>query len=697
MFCCLFQAPVIHAQTSVTMWHYNSALTSANTTETLLTPANVNSKTFGKLFTQPVDGFVVGQPLYLSGLSIPGSGVHNVVFVATMHDSVYAFDANMPGAVPLWTTSLLDYSPAGATPVPINVKGCVNTVAWSETGVISTPVIDPASNTIYLVAETYESGHVIHRLHALDVTTGQEKLGGPTTIAANYTYNGKTYTFVDTHQMNRPGLLLANGHVYIAFGGASCDGADQGWIMSYNAATLAQEGAFDLEPGGQFASVWQKGAALSADSDGNVYAESGEGTFVPGVNLGSSVMKVSQAGVTLPLTDWFTPYNWYYLNHNDQDLNDGVLILPDQPGPHPHELVAEGKVGTIYVLDRDDMGQNCPVCSDLTGDTQVVQELPSAAGRETGTPVYWNNRVYFTGGHIVRAYNLSNGQLITPPAQSGIVAGSGHSIITADGNTNGILWSVSGTVLWAMDPVSLKIIYTTAQAPNGRDALPPFAHFATPIAADGEVFIGTQNSLVVYGLFPTVSASGGNHQSAIVGTMMAHPIIAQVIDTAGKAYSGVAITFSDNGSNGTFNPPTGVTDESGTVSSTYTLPLKAGIYTLSASAVGYAAALFSETGRPSGVSVLVRASGSGQSASVQTLLPKALVAKANDQYGNGVSGIVVTFSDNNAGGSLSARSVVTDSKGLAAVNYTTGTKTGTVTVTATSSGLQALKFFVYVK
>ncbi|MCU1299637.1 MAG: hypothetical protein JWO91_3915 [Acidobacteriaceae bacterium] len=695
-FCCSLQPLCVRAQTAVTMWHYNNALTSANTTETLLTPANVNARSFGKLFTRPVDGFVVGQPLYLPNLTMADNSVRNVVFVATMHDSVYAFDAYTAGAAPLWTTSLLNYSPAGATPVPINVKGCASTVAWTETGVISTPVIDSASNTIYLVAETYESGKVIHRLHALDVTTGQEKLGGPATIAASYQSNGKTYTFVDTHQMNRPGLLLVNGHIYIGFGGASCNGSDQGWIMSYNASTLAQEGAFDLEPGGQFASVWQKGAALSADSSGDVYAESGEGTFNPGVDLGSSVMKVSQVGQTLPLADWFTPYNWSYLNHYDQDLNDGVLILPDQPGPFPHELIAEGKVGTVYVLNRDDMGQNCPVCSDLTGDSQVVQELPSEVGRETGTPVYWNNTVYFTGAHSVRAYKLNNGQLITPPAQSAIVPANGHSILTSDGNLNGILWSVGGTVLWAMDPITLKVIYTSAQAPSGRDALPPFAHFATPIVADGQVFFGTQNSLVVYGLLPRLSASAGNQQNAIVGTTLPNRISVQAIDSAGITFPGVTVTFSDNGANGSFNPLTAVTDDGGTASTTYTLPLKAGTYNLSATAAGYATALFSETGTPSGTTGLSRAGGSGQSAPVQTLLPKALVVKAHDQYNNGVPDIMVNFNDNGAGGTFSATSVITNSKGLATVNYTTGTRTGTVTITATASGLTPLKFFVTV-
>src|SRR2546425_11169993 len=230
------------AQTSVTTWHYDNARTSANTSETVLTPSNVNSASFGKLTTLPVDGFVVANPLYLPGVNVLGQGVHNIVHVATMHDSVYAFDADSANTSPLWMTSILTYSPAGATSVPATVKKDSGTTGWAEVGIVSTPVIDPVTGTLYLVAETYENGNVIHRLHALDVTSGLEKFGGPTTIAANYTLNGVTTTFADFYQLNRPGLLLANGHIYIAWGSNCCNAYSQGWVFSYNAATLQQEG-----------------------------------------------------------------------------------------------------------------------------------------------------------------------------------------------------------------------------------------------------------------------------------------------------------------------------------------------------------------------------------------------------------------------------------------------------------------------
>ena len=380
----LFFAPVhLPAQTPVTTWHYDNARTSANTSETTLTLANVNSTSFGKRFTDPVDGIIVGHPLYLPNVNIPGQGVHNVVYVCTMHDSVYAFDADNGNPTPLWTTSIFTYSPAGATTVPATVTKETG-IGWTEVGIISTPVIDPETGTLYLVAETYENAKVVHRLHALDVTTGQEKFGGPTTIAATYTLNGTTTTFADLYEINRPGLLLTNGHVYIGFGSNCCNDYSQGWVLSYNAATLQQEGAYTPEPGKTLASIWQKGAGLSADSDGNIYAETGEGFYSPGTNLSISVLKISQLGTTLVLGDWFTPYNQQFLSDNDRDLDNAPLILPDQTGPFPHELIAEGKEGTIYVLNRDSMGGFCSTCT--ASDTQIVQEIPQGAAGEAAHP-----------------------------------------------------------------------------------------------------------------------------------------------------------------------------------------------------------------------------------------------------------------------------------------------------------------------
>ncbi len=695
----LLLPPTLPAQTSVVTWHYNNGRNSVNTTETVLTPSNVNVRGFGKLYTRPLDGLVVGHPLYLPGLSIPGNGVHNVVFVATMEDSVYAFDADNPTLPPLWVASLLAYSPAGATPVPDKFKGCQVTTDWTNVGVISTPVIDPASNTIYLVAETYENKKAVHRLHALDVTTGQEKLGGPATITATYTLNGVTNTFVDTHQMNRPGLLLVNGNIYIGFGGASCNGGDSGWIMSYNATTLAQTGTLDIEAGEYFASIWQKGAGLSADSSGNVYAETGEGPVsgpgTPGQDLGLSVFKVSQTGNTLAVADWFTPYNWSYLYENDLDLNNAVLVLPDQPGPYADEAIGVGKEGTIYLLNRDNMGQLCASCT--TSDTQIIQELPAAAGKATGTPLVWNGSVYFTGGHVVSAFPLNNGQLVTPPVQSDSFAAGGHPLLTANGSTNAILWGGSGGILWAMDPTTMQVLWTTAMAPQRRDVLPVTAHFATPIVADGKLFIGALKALLAYGLLPVLAPGGGNNQTAAVATALPIPLsIETVSPLTGQGASGITVSFSDGNKGGQFSTVSGISDGAGMVSTIYTLPAKSGTYTVTASSTGYAPAAFTETAAPTAASKMIRAAGSGQIVPVATTVPKPLVAKVSDQNGNGIPGVAVTFNDGGKGGTLSASQVTTDSNGLAAVTYTTGTKAGKVTIQASSVGLPVLNIFVTV-
>ncbi len=488
------------AQTSILTWHYDNLRSGANKKEVVLTPANVNSKSFGKLSTKPVDGYIVAQPLYVPNVNVAGQGVHNVVFVATMHDSVYAFDADDTNTSPLWYTSILTYSPAGATTVPATIKKDAKTTGWTELGILSTPVIDPVSGTLYLVAETYENSQVVHRLHALDITTGSEKLGGPTTITASYTFNGVNTVFADAYQMNRPALLRVSGQIFIAWGSNGVNSPSQGWVMSYSASTLKPLGALTLEPGKLLASIWHKGAGLAADSLGNIFALTGEGPYVAGSNLSMSVVKFNFTN-GLRLADYFTPYNRQTLNSNDFDLT-GLVVLPQNSSPFPREMIAIGKEGTIYLLNRDALGGLCATCT--SGDTQIVQEIPQGAGKSGGNPTFWNNRVYFTPqASPVLVYTLRNGTLTLPPLQSPIsMSGGGHSFVTSNGNNNGILWVINGNGFRAMDAISLNTLYTNSQAPNQRDSLPPLPHFPSPIVADGKLFVGTTNSLVTYGLLP---------------------------------------------------------------------------------------------------------------------------------------------------------------------------------------------------
>jgi hypothetical protein len=486
---------------SVTTWHYDNARAGVNQYETALTLANVNPNMFGKLFVLPTDGAIIGQALYLPNVAIAGKGTHNVVYAATMHDSVYAFDADSDSgqnASPLWQTSLL---PPGATPVPMSVQGCQGVTEWTEVGVVSTPVIDPATGTLYAAAKSYENGAPVFRVHALDVTTGKEKLGGPVTISATYTLNGNTDTFSALAETNRPALLLTNGHIYLAFGSNGCnDFGSKGWVLAYNAATLALEGTFTTEPGKPLAAIWGKGGGLSADSSSNIYAETGGGYFNPGTNFGTSVLRLSQSGTNLLVGDWFTPYNVAYLSQNDLDLNDAVLVLPDQPGPHQHLALAVGKEGTLYLLDRDGMGHFCPTCN--AGDTQIVQELIQAVGKHTGSLVYWNSMVYSTGtGSPIMGWALSNGMLSGSPIVQTPTQAGGHSpVITSTGSANGILWQLNGSNLTAYNAATLVQLYVTSQT-NGRDDLPPFPHFAQLMVVNGKVYVSTNSGIAVLGLF----------------------------------------------------------------------------------------------------------------------------------------------------------------------------------------------------
>jgi hypothetical protein len=498
-FCALFLVLIsltaTWAQTAVTTWHYANSRDGANAMETILTPENVTSKTFGQLFAQPVDGAIIGQALYLPEITIPGAGVHSVVYVATMNDSVYAFDADgatEANAAPLWHTSFLIN---GATPVPVMLQRCGGNTEWSEVGIVSTPVINSRTGTIYVVAKTYENSEFVYRLHALSVTTGSEQTGSPIVITANYEVGGKTYVFAPKMEVNRPALLLENGYLYIAFGSNGCRGdEEEGWVLSYSASTMQPTGAFDDEPGESAAAVWMAGGGLSADSGGHIYGSTADGPFAAGMNFGQSVFKLSQAGSELKLADWFTPFNELYLDDNDMDLDTPVLVLPTQSGKYPTLLAAVGKEGTIYILNQKSLGHFCASCT-IT-DTQIVQEL-TAVAPFTGALVYWNNAIYTSAtGLSISAWSLTNGVLATTPFAKTAKVDSGHSpVISANGRADGILWQLTGSSISAFNATTLKKIYNSGKLSS------PLPHFANLVVANGKVYVGSNTSLIVYGLF----------------------------------------------------------------------------------------------------------------------------------------------------------------------------------------------------
>ena len=497
------------AQVNVTTYHNNNARTGHNTSEKILTLANVNSAQFGKLFTVPVDGMIVGQPLYLSAVSIPGSGLHNVVYVATQHDSVYAFDADSSAganSAPLWHVSFADPN-AGVTSVPISQQSCSHVTDFTEIGIVATPVINPGSGTLYVIAKTIENGTFVHRLHALDVRTGQEKFGGPTRITATVTIGGQQVSFDDQHQMARPGLLLSNGVIYVSFGSLGCIiyNPFHGWVLAYSATTLQPLGAFNTAPDQTAgAGIWQAGAGPASDG-ANVYLATSDGAFSATTDFGDSVLKLNLGSGGLVAADYFTPYNQGYLRSHDLDVGSGgVVLLPDQTGPHPHLLVAAGKEGTVYLIDRDNMGH-----FKRDGNNDQIVQWFTGVGEIQGGPIFWKNTLYFAGTSMpIMAYQVSAGQISPAPfSQSLQTFGGSPPSISANGTSNGILWIVRGgattTGLFAYSATDLtKMLYNSRQN-SVRDALSPIPHFATPTIANGKVYVGGTQQLTVFGLLPT--------------------------------------------------------------------------------------------------------------------------------------------------------------------------------------------------
>lgn len=499
---------------SVLTYHNDLGRTGQNLNETLLTPANVTPPTFGKLFSDSIDGQAYAQPLYIPNLTISGQGAHNVVYVATENDTVYAFDADRVGS-PLWHTSLLLN---GGSAVSSGDTSCGQIVP--QIGITSTPVIDLNSNTLYAVAMTKEGSSYFQRLHALDITTGQEKLGGPVVITATVTGSGAgssggKITFDALSQLNRPGLALVNGIVYIAFG-SHCDVFPyHGWMFAYSASNLGQIAVYNTTPNGSQAAIWQTGDAPAVDSGNNLYVMTGNGTFDAdggGVDFGDSFLKLTMSGSSLGLSDYFTPFDQANLDSSDQDVGSGgPLVLADQPGTHPHLLVGASKPGTIYLLNRDNMGHYCSGCSS---DTQIVQSLPGAIRSSFGTPAYWNGNVYFLGsGDALKAFSLTNGLLSTSPtshAVNGFGFPGATPSVSANGTINGIVWALQNdaagsgpAVLHAYDATNVATeLYNSNQAAAGRDTAGFAVKFTVPTVVNGKVYVGTATELDVFGLLP---------------------------------------------------------------------------------------------------------------------------------------------------------------------------------------------------
>jgi hypothetical protein len=498
---------------TVLTFHNDVARTGQNLNETILTPANVNSTNFGKIGFLAVDGLVDAEPLYVSSLTVSGAA-HNVVFVVTEHGSAYAFDADNLGA-PLWKVSAI-----GAGETSSDDRGCsqVN----PEIGITSTPVIDPhagAHGVIYLVAMSKDgNGSYFQRLHALDITTGAEISGSPTTIQATYPNQGGTTTFDSKQYKERAALLLLNNVIYTTWASHCDDGPYTGWIIGYSQTTLKQTSVLNVTPNGSDGAIWMAGDGPAADSAGNFYFLVANGTFdttlANGVpqngDFGNAFMKISTSGNNLGVGDYFTMHNTTSESDADQDLGSGgEILLPDlkDGSGNTWQLgVGAGKDSHIYIVNRNMMGG-----FNTNNDSAIYQEISSngIVGGVWATPAYFNNTVYYGAvGDSLRAFAIVNAKLVAPAgshSSAGFAYPGTTPSISANGTSAGIVWAVengSGGVLHAYDATNLgNELYNSSQAPNGRDSFTD-NKFITPMIANGKVYVGTPTGVTVFGILP---------------------------------------------------------------------------------------------------------------------------------------------------------------------------------------------------
>ena len=544
----LAQAP---SPVPVLTWRYDQTHAGQNTSETALTLSNVNPTSFGKLFSVKVDSSVYPQPLYVPNLKMSDGQIHNVLFIETSNDSMYAFDADSNGGSnsgPIWKVSLAatDHgAAAGATAIPWQDTGSPDVAP--TIGITGTPVIDPATNTMYVVSNTKENGSHFARLHAIDITSGAERSGSPVEIKATVagTGNGSSggqLAFSPLWENQRPALALHNGYVYIGFAAHGDEGPWHGWLFSYSATTLAQHAVLCLSPNNYGAGIWASGAGLPIDDGapgGRMFLVTGNGTrtsppFNAGSAFGESVVAFSLANGDITPIDAFTPFNYQTLNNSDWDLGSGgILMVPDQQGTHPHVLVQVGKEGRIIVLDRDNLGG---YASGATSNTNALQDISGLIPQAKGlwaTPAYWNGNVYlWARDNVGMMFKMNSGVMnVQPDSKTSTTWGapSPSFSISSNGTQNGIAWAVRAdqfdtkgpAVLYAWDANDLsKSIYQSDN--SSRDTAGPANRYSVPVITNGKVYVATNGEIDVYGLLnqqdtaaaPVISPNGGTFSTS---------------------------------------------------------------------------------------------------------------------------------------------------------------------------------------
>ena len=518
LICFTLFAVVASSATDVVTYHNDIARTGQNLQEIILTTSNVNSSSFGKLFTFPVDGIIDAQPLYLSAVSIPGKGTHNVAYAVTENDSVYAFDADL--GTPLWHVSVLE-----SGEVPSDDRGCSQ--ISPQIGITSTPVIDRTSGphgTIYVVAMSKNSNSTqyFQRIHALDITTGQEEFGGPVAVQAKYPGTGDNshngYVVFNPEQYaERQGLLLLNGVIYTGWT-SHCDNRPYtGWLIGYSESTLVQTSVLNLTPNGSEGSIWQNGNGIASDGQSLFFLDA-NGTFDTTLNgkgfpnkgdYGNAFLKVSTKNNKLHVVDYFNMYNTVQESDDDEDLGSGgALVLPamkDSRGNIHYLAIGAGKDQNIYVVDRTNMGKFNP-----NNNNAVYQEIDGVlGGGEWASCAYFDGSVYFGPvGNRLLQFRFSKAWLSTSPhsrsVASFIYPGTTPSV-SANGTSNGIVWAIEHSdpedVLHAYNAWNLaNELYNSSQARHNRDQFGTASHFGTPMIVNGKVYVGTVNGVAVFGL-----------------------------------------------------------------------------------------------------------------------------------------------------------------------------------------------------
>lgn len=727
----------IPGQVSVLTNRNDNARTGANLNETQLTTSNVNASLFGKLFSQTVDGSIYGQPLYASGVAVSGKGAHNVVYVVTMNDKVYAFDAdNNTGAnaSPLWSLDVA--TPYGGTPVPIGnlTNGYTTGNIIGNVGIESTPVIDPVTNTMYLLARTQEGASYVQRLHALDITSGAEKFGGPVVIAASVPGTGAgsvggVVAFDPLRHNQRVALALANGLVIVAWASHEDIAPYHGWIMAYNASTLQQVSVFNSTPNGSDGGIWHAGQGPAIDASGNVYMNTGNGTWDGATNFGDSMLKMGTSG-TLTLTDWFTPDDQATLNSKDWDLgSSGLLLIPGT-----NLLAGGGKEGKLYLINSANLGHEQSGNGQIA---QVFQASPTAGVNEIKTGLtYWNSPNHgpllylWADGDNLRVYHFNGSTIDTTPIVTGSIRAPGSPggmlSISANGSAagTGILWAstavsqngdhgvVSG-VLRAFDASNPATELWDSQQNSTRDGLGNLGKFVPPTIANGKVYMATfSNSLIVYGLLaPDFSLLASPVSQTVVPGNAANFNVA-VSDLGG--FSGtvnLSVSGLPPGASGNFTPAMVAGSGSSTLAVNVSAGVASGTYPLTITGVSGSTAhattanlVVSSSSAPKAIGINFVGRGTTMAASESA----GVIAKTNWNNAAGVSGSGLSLHDETglAGGASltwSCNNVWSTSITDAAGNFrmmkgyldTANTSVTTVTVSGLASHKTGYTVYVY--